>query len=334
MIKKIFIGLVVVIAGFLIIVAMQPAEFRVERSATISAPASAVFAQVNDLHKWAAWSPYENRDPAMQRTFEGEPSGPGAIYKWSGNSEVGEGSMTIIESHPNERILIKLEFIKPFAATNTAEFTFEPQGDQTVVTWSLSGENNFISKAICMFMDMDKMVGGDFEQGLAKLKSVVEDGATKDLTISRVFDAPVDLVWKAWSEEKYVKQWWGPTGFTAPLAQMDFRVGGTSLVCMSSPQFGDLYSTWHYREIVPTTRIEYIHNLADKDGNKIDPVKAGMPADFPQEVRNVITFKDLGGGKTEMTVTEYGYVSDQWYELSKTGLEQCLDKMAASLIKS
>jgi len=153
----------------------------------------------------------------------------------------------------------------------------------------------------------------------------------KDLVVTRVFDAPVELVYKAWSDPKLVMQWWGPVGFTCPVAKMDFHEGGTSLVCMRSPEYGDLYSTWQYQEIVPMERIEYIHNLADKDGNKADPVKMGMPPDFPQDVRNVITFKDLGDGKTEMTVTEYGYTSDQWFDLSKAGLEQCLDKMAESL---
>jgi uncharacterized protein YndB with AHSA1/START domain len=152
---------------------------------------------------------------------------------------------------------------------------------------------------------------------------------TRDLVVTRVFDAPVAQVWNAWRDPDLVMRWWGPEGFTSPIAKMDFREGGTSLVCMSSPQFGDMYSTWHYREIVPLQRIEYIHNLADKDGHKINPVQAGMPADFPQDVRNVITFQALDGERTQMTVTEYGYLSDQWYELSKAGLEQCLDKMAA-----
>lgn len=184
MLKKILIALAVLIVAFVAIVAMQPSEFRIERTAIISAPPSVVFAQVNDFHKWGAWSPYEDRDPAMKKSYEGAPAGTGAIYRWAGNSEVGEGSTTIIDSRPDERITIKLEFVKPFAATNTAEFTFEPEGEQTAVTWSLSGRNNFISKTMCLFMDMDKMVGGDFEKGLAQLKTVAEAAPGKDLTIS------------------------------------------------------------------------------------------------------------------------------------------------------
>jgi hypothetical protein len=157
-----------------VIVALQPSEFRVARSTTISAPPSAGFVQVNDFHKWEAWNPWGKIDPAMKQTYEGAPAGTGAIYTWAGNNEVGEGRMAIIESRPSELIRVKLEFFKPFAATNTAEFTFKPEANQTVVTWSMFGEKNFMAKAIHLFMNMDKMIGGQFEKGLAEMKSVVE----------------------------------------------------------------------------------------------------------------------------------------------------------------
>jgi hypothetical protein len=173
MLTKTLLVIAALVVVFLIVVALQPSTFRVTRTATISAPAPAVFAQVNDFHKWEAWSPYE-KDPAMKKTFEGPPAGIGASYAWSGNNEVGEGRSTITDSRTNERITIKLEFVRPFACTNTAEFTFTPKADQTEVTWSLTGHKNFMSKAVCMFMDMDKMVGGDFEKGLAKLKTDAE----------------------------------------------------------------------------------------------------------------------------------------------------------------
>jgi uncharacterized protein YndB with AHSA1/START domain len=164
------------------------------------------------------------------------------------------------------------------------------------------------------------------------------DNATKapqktDLVVTRVFEAPVELVWKAWTEPQHVMQWWGPNCFTSPSAKMDVREGGTSLVCMRAPkEFGgqDMYSTWAYQRIVPMQRIEYVHNLADKDGNNVDPVAMGMTADFPRDQRHVVTFKDVGNRKTEMTVTEYDWTVGQMLELSKTGLNQCLDKMAAS----
>jgi len=172
--KKILIALVVIVVVFVGVVAMRPSEFRVTRTAAISAPAPAIFAQVNDFHNWAAWSPWAKLDPAMKQTYEGAPAGVGAISRWAGNNQVGEGSMTITASRPNELIRIKLEFLKPFAATNIAEFTFKPEGNQTAVTWSMAGKNNFIAKAVHLFMNMDKMVGGQFEKGLAQMKSVVE----------------------------------------------------------------------------------------------------------------------------------------------------------------
>jgi len=155
----------------------------------------------------------------------------------------------------------------------------------------------------------------------------------RDVVVTRVFDAPVDLVWKAWVEPEMVKQWWGPEGFTCTLAEMDFREGGTSLVCMRAPmEFGgqDMYNTWTYEEIVPMKRLVYILRFTDKDGKALDPAEMGMPPGIPKEVRNVNIFKDLGNGKTEMIVNEYSYTSDQAHDLSKAGLEQCLDKMAAS----
>jgi len=160
------------------------------------------------------------------------------------------------------------------------------------------------------------------------------NGQKQDVVVTRIIDAPVEEVWKAWVDPKLVMQWWGPYGFTAPLAKIDFREGGTSLVCMSSLQFGDQYSTWQYEEIVPMKRIEYIHNLADKDGNKIDPASIGMPADFPQDLCNLVAFKAVGDSQTEITVTEYDWPVGQMMELSKMGMEQCLEKMAAIFAKA
>ena len=174
MLKKILLGIAVIVVVFVIIVAFQPAEFHVARTATIAAPAAVVFAQVNELKKWEAWSPWAKIDPAMKQTYEGPASGTGAISRWAGNNQVGEGSMMITESRPNELIRFNLEFIKPMAGTSTAEFSFKPEGNQTTVTWSMSGKNNFIAKAMCLFMNMDKMVGGQFEQGLAQIKSITE----------------------------------------------------------------------------------------------------------------------------------------------------------------
>ncbi len=154
----------------------------------------------------------------------------------------------------------------------------------------------------------------------------------KDLVITRVFDAPVEQVWKAWSDADDVMRWWGPTHFSCPMAKIDFREGGTSLLAMRPPKdFGndDLYSTWTYQKIEPMQRIEYIHNLADQDGHKIDPAVINMPPDFPQDQRHTITFKVLDANKTELTVTEHDWPQGQMVKMSEMGMEQCLDKMAA-----
>lgn len=173
-IQRFFIGLAAMITGFVGVVAMRPNTFKVERSATIAAPASVVFAQVNDFHKWEVWSPWEKLDPKMKKTFEGASAGPGAIYLWDGDHNVGAGKMTLTESKLNERIRVKLEFTRPFAGVNDTLFSFKPEGARTAVTWTMSGEYTFLSKAICMFMNMDKMVGGSFEEGLAQLKAKSE----------------------------------------------------------------------------------------------------------------------------------------------------------------
>jgi pimeloyl-ACP methyl ester carboxylesterase len=152
------------------------------------------------------------------------------------------------------------------------------------------------------------------------------------MALPRVFDVPVEQVWKAWSDPRLVTRWWGPNGFTAPVVRMDFREGGTSLVCMRAPQeFGgqDLYNSWTYQRIVPLQRIEFVQHFTDPDGNPIHPTEVGLPAEIPFEVPHVITFKALSNEKTEVTVTEYGYPAEQIVEISRAGMDQCLDKMAA-----
>ncbi|MEI6106627.1 MAG: SRPBCC family protein [Opitutae bacterium] len=179
MLIKILVVLTVIIAVILLVAAAQPAAFRVTRSATIAAPAAVLFAQVNDLHAWQDFSPWAQLDPAMKNTYAGPRAGVGAALAWDGNSKVGQGRMTITESKPNELIRMKLEFIKPMAATNTTEFTFQAEGDRTLVTWSMAGENNFVGKLFCLFMNMDKMVGGDFERGLANLNALAGSAEKK-----------------------------------------------------------------------------------------------------------------------------------------------------------
>jgi len=174
MLKKILIALAAAVAIFIGVVTFQPAEFSITRSAVIEAPPAKVFPYVNDFSKWGAWSPWEKIDPAMKRTFEGPKAGVGAMYSWEGDKNVGSGKMTITDSKAFETVKIKLEFFKPMEGVNPTEFTFQPEGKGTKIVWTMSGTNKFISKAFCMFMDMDKMVGGDFDKGLAAMKAVVE----------------------------------------------------------------------------------------------------------------------------------------------------------------
>ena len=174
MLKKILIALLAVIAIFLVVVALQ-SEFHVERTATMAAPPATVFDQVNDFHKWDAWSPWAKLDPNAKITFEGPPSGTGTIMTWAGNNEVGEGKMTLTESRPNELVKINVDIVKPMEGTS--EFAFKPEGDQTAVTWSMSGHHNFIAKAMCLVMNGKKMMAGIMDKGLANMKSVVEEAS-------------------------------------------------------------------------------------------------------------------------------------------------------------
>ena len=157
----------------------------------------------------------------------------------------------------------------------------------------------------------------------------------RDLVVVRVFDAPIARVWNAWCNAEQVKRWWGPHGFTCPVARMDVREGGTSLVCMRAPKefMGgrDMYNTWSYERIVPLERLVYVLRFADEDGNILDPAEQGLSPDLPTAMRHEITFRELGKGRTELTVTEHDWKVGPMMEMSRTGMEQCLDKMAALL---
>jgi len=174
MLVKILIGVAIVVAALAGYVATRPSEFSVSRSATFAAPAPLVFAQVNELKRWEGGSPWQKKDPQAKNSYAGPASGTGASMSWAGNKEVGVGRMTIAESRPNELVRFKLEFFEPFAATNSAEFAFKQEGGRTAVTWTMRGQNNFVGKAMCLVFDMDQMVGGDFEAGLAGIKAIVE----------------------------------------------------------------------------------------------------------------------------------------------------------------
>ncbi|MFO0865708.1 MAG: SRPBCC family protein [Gemmataceae bacterium] len=179
MLKKILLVLVVLILVFVVIVALQPADFRVIRSTTINAPREIVFKQVSDFRNWEAWSPWAKLDPNVRNTFEGTFEEKGSKFLWVGNDKVGEGKMEILETKPPEYLKLSLEFVKPMASTAITEYKFEPKGEGTEITWTMSGTNGFVGKAFCMFVNMDKMVGGDFEKGLADIKKISEAAAKK-----------------------------------------------------------------------------------------------------------------------------------------------------------
>jgi len=170
----IVVVVLVVVAGVLIYATTRPDSFRVQRSASIKAPPQKIFPLINDLKAWAGWSPYEKKDPAMQRSFGPITAGKGATYEWAGDKNVGQGRMEILEAQPSNKVLIKLDFIKPFEAHNMAEFTLEPKGDTTQATWAIYGPSAFVTKVMGLFFDMDTMIGKDFEAGLADLKAAAE----------------------------------------------------------------------------------------------------------------------------------------------------------------
>jgi len=174
MLKKIAIVLVIVVAALLIYAATKPDTFRVQRTASIKAPAEKIYPLISDFRGWGAWSPWEKLDPAMKRTHAGAASGTGAVYAWEGNREVGAGRMEIVDAVPPSRVKIKLDFLQPFEAHNFAEFTLVSAGDGTTVTWAMYGPNTFVSKLMSVFVSMDGMVGGYFESGLANLKAASE----------------------------------------------------------------------------------------------------------------------------------------------------------------
>jgi hypothetical protein len=170
----VLVGLALLLVAF---AALRPGAFRVERSARVASPPEVVFEQVDVLRNWEAWSPWAKRDPNMRMTYDGPPSGPGASYHWLGNREVGEGRMTITDSVPGELVRFRLDFLKPIRGTNTAEFTFAPADGDTVVTWAMWGTYALPAKVVGLLLDMDKMIGGDFERGLASIKSITEGAA-------------------------------------------------------------------------------------------------------------------------------------------------------------
>lgn len=179
MFTKVLLALLIAVALVALVISMQPATYRVVRSATMDAPPAVVYDLISDFHNWNAWSPWAKLDPSMKQTFEGPRSGAGASYSWSGNKDAGEGRMAITEAVPNQRLTLDLAFVKPFASTITIRFALHPEGSGTSVLWAMDGNSSFASKAMGLFYGMDKIIGPDFEKGLAQLKAQAEGAAKR-----------------------------------------------------------------------------------------------------------------------------------------------------------
>jgi hypothetical protein len=190
MLKKLLLGVAVLVVALCGVIALRPSTYTVQRTATLKASPDIAFALVNDFHHWGEWSPWDKLDPNQKRTFEGAPTGTGAIYGWSGNDQVGEGRMTIEESKANELVRIKLEFLRPWASTNSTTFTFSPAAEGVSVTWKMEGHNDFMGKAFSLVMDMDAMLGKDFDNGLASMGKAAEAEARKRAEAAKA--APVE----------------------------------------------------------------------------------------------------------------------------------------------
>ena len=172
MLKKIGLALAALVAALAIFVATRPAHYTVSRQVSIDAPASVVYAQLADFRRWEVWSPWEKLDPSMQKVYSGAPGVEGQSYAWRGNDKVGEGRMTLVSARPTKALALRLEFIEPFAGESATAFQIEDRGAAAQVTWTMDGDNDFLGKLFCVFMDMDKIIGGDFERGLASLRTV------------------------------------------------------------------------------------------------------------------------------------------------------------------
>jgi uncharacterized protein YndB with AHSA1/START domain len=235
---------------------------------------------------------------------------------------------TYREVDPPERLVSVEGFSEGFS-----EQGWRPE-DQTVstmvlterdgkTTWSMT--TTYPSREVRDAAYALKQAWDGMSYSLDRLDEVLR---TRDLVVTRAFDAPIERLWQAWTESDDVKQWWGPLGFTAPIAKMDVRAGGTSLVCMRSPDGVEFYNTWNYRRIDPLERLEFVVAFANDKGEQVSPAELGLPADLAREVPHVVVFA-ANGDRTLVTVTEQGYASDQTLQMSRRGLEQCLDKMAA-----
>jgi uncharacterized protein YndB with AHSA1/START domain len=333
MLKKIFIGLGVIIAIILIAAAFQPSTFHVERSAVVKASPAVVYAQVNDFRNWSQFNPWQELDTNAKLTFSGPNNGVGSKFQWAGNSNMGTGEMTITGSKPNERVDIDMHFIEPMEGKATTAFALQPEGSGTKVTWSMEGENNYMGKIMCLFMNMDDMIGKEYEKGLAKLGELPATATVeaKPSVFVREFDAPREAVWNAWTKPEEHMKWWGPQMFTCPAAKMDVREGGTYHVAMRGMGM-TFWNRGEYKEVVPMEKLVYTVQFADSLGNVVPPSFYKLPGQWPEAVITTSTFEEVSG-KTKFTLVEEGVPAEQRLN-SEMGMNQCLDKLTGFLARN
>ena len=335
MIKKILLILAVLIAGIIIVSRFQPDSYTVERTATISAPPPMVFAQLNDFHSWERFNPGLDLDSNMVLTYEGPESGVGARCHWVGNSNAGAGSMTVVESRPFTSTKIDMHFLEPMEGRARTEFKLAPEGNGTQLTWSMTGEHNFFSRIICMFMSMDKAIGGQYEKGFERMNAAF--GGTSNAALpgpsvfDRTFNAPVEAVWNAWTRPEEHMKWWGPRMFSCPVARMDVKPGGSYHVAMRGPDGRDFWNTGTYGEVVPLRKLTFTVQFADSLGTVVPAAQLGMPGQWPDAVNTTITMREADG-KTHFELVEDG-VPAEMRKLSEQGMNECLDKLASLVEK-
>lgn len=328
MFKKVAISIVVLVLGFLLYVSTQPNTFMVERSIEVNVPVEKIFPLVNDLKNWSNWSPYEKLDSKATMLLSENTVGVGAYKTWDGNFEVGQGKMEITQSKINEEVQFKLSMTKPFNCINEVIFSFMPQGDATVVTWNMSGEVKFVPKILHALFDMNKMVGGQFEEGLRNLKTLAEQldrGGVGGVVVPRKFNASLADVWNLWATSENIKKWWGPEFYTAPRIKSDFKENGKFLFSMMGPDKKVFWNSGTYKQIVPQKKIVMVMYFSDEAGKPLLPKDIGLPGEWADEVTVTIDFSEVDG-KTQIVVKERGIPPEMTKHASLGWLQQ-FDKM-------
>lgn len=333
MIKKILIGLAVIVVGIIIVSRFQPEDYAVERTGTIAAPPSVVFAQITDFHNWEKFNPWRDLDTNMVLSYEGPESGVGAKYHWV-SDDAGKGTMSITEAIPAELVKIDMAFVEPMESKADVQFKLVPDGAGTKLTWSMTGKHNFLGRILCVFMDMDKMVGEQYEKGFERMNKAFAglsaDVPSEPIEIVREFNAPREAVWKAWTDTAAFKAWWGGKGYTCPVAKLDPKVGGSYHYAMRSEEGLTIWGAGRYLEVVPMERLSFTDSFADSTGTPVLASSLGIPGNWPLEMKCTVTFTDTEQG-TRMVLLHENVPGGQLAQFCRMGWNDSLDKLAGVL---